>query len=101
MATWREFTEQAPQMSAAGFKLLEQGIAYLATLRKDGSPRLHPVCPVLAGGGLADGRGLPGGRVRAGGKRGGGGGLARTPRARALRATVYGTGRMWSARPPV
>ena len=25
-------------------------IAYLATTRPDGSPRVHPVCPVLAGG---------------------------------------------------
>lgn len=25
-------------------------IAYLATVRKDGAPRLHPVCPVIADG---------------------------------------------------
>src|SRR5215471_10814722 len=27
-------------------------VAYLATVRRDGSPRLHPFCPVLAAGGL-------------------------------------------------
>jgi hypothetical protein len=28
------------------------GYAFIATIRKDGSPRLHPVCPVMAGGRL-------------------------------------------------
>jgi hypothetical protein len=28
------------------------GLAYLATIRKDGAPRLHPVCPVLSRGRL-------------------------------------------------
>jgi hypothetical protein len=27
-------------------------VAYLATTRRDGSPRLHPFCPILAGGRL-------------------------------------------------
>ena len=27
-------------------------IAYLATLRRDGAPRLHPFCPIVAGGRL-------------------------------------------------
>lgn len=27
-------------------------VAYLATVRRDGSPRLHPFCPVLAAGSL-------------------------------------------------
>jgi hypothetical protein len=27
-------------------------IAYLATVRRDGSPRLHPVCPIIADGRL-------------------------------------------------
>jgi hypothetical protein len=25
-------------------------IAYLATVRRDGAPRVHPVCPIIAGG---------------------------------------------------
>lgn len=52
MVTWGEFTSAAPEMAAAGFKLLNVGIAYLATIRKDGAPRLHPVTPVLADGRL-------------------------------------------------
>jgi Pyridoxamine 5'-phosphate oxidase len=28
------------------------GLGFLATVRKDGAPRLHPVCPVVAFGGL-------------------------------------------------
>lgn len=27
-------------------------IAYLATVRRDGSPRVHPVCPILASDGM-------------------------------------------------
>ena len=27
-------------------------LSYLATVRGDGSPRLHPICPILAGGRL-------------------------------------------------
>jgi hypothetical protein len=52
---WSELTEQAPTIATAGRELLYQygpGLAYLATLRPDGAPRLHPVCPVLAHGGL-------------------------------------------------
>jgi hypothetical protein len=42
-------------MADAGRTLLYQfgpGLAYLATLRPDGAPRLHPVCPVVCDGGL-------------------------------------------------
>ena len=52
MATWKEFAAAAPEMAALGRKLLsneELQIGYLATVLKDGAPRVHPVCPVLAG----------------------------------------------------
>ena len=52
MATWAEFAEAAPEMAALGSQLLSNEtnqIAYLATVRKDGAPRVHPVCPVLTG----------------------------------------------------
>jgi hypothetical protein len=52
---WHEFAAEAPVMSEAGRALLYQfrvGLGYLATVRPDGAPRLHPVCPVLAGDGL-------------------------------------------------
>jgi hypothetical protein len=52
---WVEFAHQAPDLAAAGHKLLYNfgpGLGYLATVRRDGSPRLHPVCPVVANDGL-------------------------------------------------
>jgi hypothetical protein len=69
VATWAEFVRQAPDVAAAaverwpGIVALERGdappagqpafaIAYLATVRRDGGPRVHPFCPVLAGGRL-------------------------------------------------
>ena len=51
MVTWRDFAAAEPELAAAGRSLLHQfgvGLAFLATLRKDGAPRLHPVCPVLS-----------------------------------------------------
>ncbi len=55
MRTWSEFAAEAPEMAAAGQHLLYQfgiGLGYLATVRKDGAPRLHPFCPILCDGGL-------------------------------------------------
>jgi len=55
MVTWREFVSGEPEMAEAGRSLLFQfgvGLAFLATVRKDGAPRLHPVCPVLSNEGL-------------------------------------------------
>jgi len=52
MVTWRDFATAAPQLAQAGSALLNQfgvGLAFLATLRPDGGPRLHPVCPVISG----------------------------------------------------
>src|SRR5271156_5964114 len=53
MATWSEFESDAPDIAAAGRRMLYQfgvGLAFLATLRKDGAPRLHPICPTMVGG---------------------------------------------------
>jgi hypothetical protein len=52
MVTWKEFAAAEPDLASAGRSLLYQfkvGLAFLATLRGDGAPRLHPVCPVLSG----------------------------------------------------
>jgi len=52
---WEEFAASAPEMAEAGLKLVYQftvGLGYLATVRPDGGPRLHPFCPVIAAGGL-------------------------------------------------
>lgn len=55
MASWVEFVAAAPRLSAQVRGLLEQygrGLGYLATVRADGGPRLHPVAPVIADEGL-------------------------------------------------
>jgi len=53
MASWRELVEQAPDLAAAGESLLEAfTIGYLATLRPDGTPRIHPVTVTITDGGL-------------------------------------------------
>jgi hypothetical protein len=52
---WQAFSVDAPRLAEIGRALLEQfgpGLAFLATVRADGAPRLHPVCPVLSRGGL-------------------------------------------------
>lgn len=55
MARWSEFERASPDMAAAGKQLFTQygvGLGFLATIRPDGGPRLHPMCPVFAEGGL-------------------------------------------------
>jgi hypothetical protein len=52
VVTWKDFVTAAPELARAGSALLNQfgvGLAFLATVRGDGAPRLHPVCPVLSG----------------------------------------------------
>jgi len=51
MVTWKEFAAAEPDLAETGRSLLFQfkvGLAFLATVRRDGAPRLHPVCPVLS-----------------------------------------------------
>ena len=53
MATWGEFEAAEPEIAAMGRRLLaKSGLAFLATTRRDGSPRVNPVCPVIADGRL-------------------------------------------------
>jgi hypothetical protein len=69
VATWAQFETGAPQLAELARRLwrgvialdhdepLPDGepcfaIAYLASVRRDGGPRLHPFCPILAGGRL-------------------------------------------------
>ena len=55
MVNWSDFENDAPDLAEAGKKLLYQfgvGLGFLATLRKDGAPRLHPVCPTVVDGHL-------------------------------------------------
>lgn len=48
--SWKTFEEASPKMAKLGFERLNTKIAYLATIRKDGSPRLHPVTPFIGSG---------------------------------------------------
>lgn len=55
MVRWEVFAREAPEIAEAGHALLTQfgpGLAYLATVRADGAPRIHPVCVNLVDGGL-------------------------------------------------
>jgi hypothetical protein len=55
MVPWRAFEAAAPDLAAAGRSLLYQygiGLGYLATVRRDGAPRVHPFCPIIASGSL-------------------------------------------------
>jgi len=55
MASWDVFERSNPEMAATGRRLLCQygtGLGYLATVRKDGGPRLHPICPLIGDGRL-------------------------------------------------
>jgi hypothetical protein len=50
--SWLALADAAPDLAAFGSERLHDRVAYLATLKPDGSPRLHPVRPVVAGGRL-------------------------------------------------
>jgi hypothetical protein len=55
MAQWDEFSRMRPDLAQAGANLFYQfgpGLAFLATSRPDGGPRLHPMCPLLTSGAL-------------------------------------------------
>jgi hypothetical protein len=53
MTSWGEVARADPELTSFGHELFEQfGIAFLATVRKDGGPRLHPVCPMILQGHL-------------------------------------------------
>ncbi|MBE2267264.1 MAG: pyridoxamine 5'-phosphate oxidase [Anaerolinea sp.] len=47
MTSWKEFAQQAPELAAFGEARFRRGVAYLGTLREDGSPRVHPVTPII------------------------------------------------------
>ena len=69
MATWSEFAEASPELAEVaaglwpGIVALDRGevvpahipcfaVAFLASVRRDGGPRVHPFCPILAEGRL-------------------------------------------------
>lgn len=55
MKRWSDFAAEQPEMAEAGRALIYRfkvGLGYLASVRKDGGPRVHPVCPTIANGAL-------------------------------------------------
>jgi dipeptidyl aminopeptidase/acylaminoacyl peptidase len=55
MVTWADFEAAAPDLAAAGRRLLYrggEGEALLATVRGDGPPQIHPVSVAIVGEGL-------------------------------------------------
>ena len=55
MVTWSEFAQAEPEMATTGQQLLYQfgpGLGYIATVRRDGGPRVHPCCPIISEGNL-------------------------------------------------
>jgi hypothetical protein len=53
MARWNDLAAAEPELAAAGERLLRSfTVGYLATLRRDGVPRIHPVTVTLQAGAL-------------------------------------------------
>lgn len=50
--SWGEFEKAAPELAAFGATRFSGGVAYLATVREDGAPRVHPVTPIVGEGRL-------------------------------------------------
>lgn len=49
MASWADLEAAEPELGERGWALLARGIAYLATVRPDGGPRVHPITPIRSG----------------------------------------------------
>lgn len=47
---WSGFESAAPELAAFGRERLNGRVAYLATTRPDGGPRVHPVTPIVGDG---------------------------------------------------
>ena len=54
MARWADLEAAEPGLAEDGRWLLEQsnGVAFIATVRRDGSPQVRPIIPIVAGDGL-------------------------------------------------
>jgi len=55
MLTWSEFRRARPDLANGARGLFYQfgvGLGFLATVRRDGGPRLHPMCPLITDDGL-------------------------------------------------
>ena len=50
--SWEDFEASDPDLATAGAERLSDGYAFLATTRQDGSPRVHPISPLVGKGHL-------------------------------------------------
>jgi hypothetical protein len=50
--SWQALEQANPELADFGKARFAQGVAYLATVRKDGGPRVHPVTPIVGHGRL-------------------------------------------------
>ena len=48
--SWKTFESQNPEIAEFAKARLHNKVAYLATIRKDGSPRVHPFTPIIGEG---------------------------------------------------
>ena len=47
---WSDLEEAAPKLADFGRNRFASGVAFLATTKADGSPRVHPVTPIIGQG---------------------------------------------------
>ncbi|MBI1256615.1 MAG: pyridoxamine 5'-phosphate oxidase [Chloroflexi bacterium] len=45
--SWQNLVDGNPELAAYGVSRFTNRVAYLATVRKDGTPQVHPVSPIL------------------------------------------------------
>src|SRR3954453_8438618 len=50
--SWKSLEDHQPELAAFAAERLNGKVAYLATTRKDGSPRVHPMTPIIGQGHL-------------------------------------------------
>ena len=48
--SWRKLADDNPELAEFGAERFSSRVAYLATVRKNGTPRVHPVTPIIAEG---------------------------------------------------
>ena len=52
MVMWRAFESEAAELASYGRERIDRRVSFLATIRDDGGPRVHPVTPWIADGHL-------------------------------------------------
>jgi hypothetical protein len=52
VVSWGAFVHEQPELAAFGAERLTSAPAYMATVRANGIPRVHPIAPIVGGGEL-------------------------------------------------